>query len=298
MKAGTSPTVRALVHVRALSPLHAGTGQAADVVDLPIDRERATGLPRVRGSSFKGKLRDSVDMEEPARLALFGPEREQASEHSGAGVFGDLGLLLFPVRSATQLFLYVTSPYLLERYDAGRKEAGLSGLSAKALDVARAVRNDAARVSAKEALVGDKVWLEDHDLAGAEDPVVAALATELEARALGGAAHLTPRLAVVCDSVLARLTRSATEVVARVKIDDNAGTVERGGLWYEEALPAESVLWGTVWVGRITREKVASTPGDLLGKLQAVRHLQLGGKASVGRGLCALTWERATGGGA
>lgn len=297
MKAGISPTVRALVHVRALSPLHAGTGQAADVVDLPIDRERATGLPRVRGSSFKGKLRDTLPVGEADRLALFGPERDLASEHSGAGVFGDLNLLLFPVRSATQLFLYVTSPYLLERYDAGRKEAGLKGLLERALD---GVREDQARVSAKEALVEgrNRVWIEDYDLEGKDDPAVASLATALEARAFGGAGQLRPRLAVVSDSVLAQLTRTATEVVARIKIDDRTGTVESGGLWYEESLPAESVLWGTVWVGRITRENVSSTPDTLLKALQEVLHLQLGGKASVGRGLCALNWERAAGGGA
>jgi CRISPR/Cas system CSM-associated protein Csm3 (group 7 of RAMP superfamily) len=50
----------AVVHVQALSPLHAGTGQTVDVIDLPIARERATQLPLVPGSTVKGVLRDEA----------------------------------------------------------------------------------------------------------------------------------------------------------------------------------------------------------------------------------------------
>lgn len=297
MPRDNDPTVRALLHVRALSPLHAGTGQAAGVVDLPIDRERATDLPRVRGSSLKGKLRDLASDDKAEVYSLFGPEQGSASDHSGAGVFGDLGLLLFPVRSATQLFLYVTSPYLLDRYDAGRREAGLAGLGEAALTKARGLKADSALVSSRDALVQGRAWIEDADLAGGHDADIERLAGTLGTSALGGAAGLvTPRLCVVADTVLAELTRSATEVVARIKIDDDTGTVEDGGLWYEEALPAESVLWGAVWVGRVTRPGSVHTPAGLYDRLAAVRQAQLGGKASVGRGLCAFTWERGNGG--
>ena len=46
-----------LSFVHALSPLHAGTGQGAGIIDLPIAREKATGLPYLPGSSLKGTLR-------------------------------------------------------------------------------------------------------------------------------------------------------------------------------------------------------------------------------------------------
>ena len=45
-----------LSFVHALSPLHAGTGQGAGILDLPIAREKATGLPFLPGSSLKGTL--------------------------------------------------------------------------------------------------------------------------------------------------------------------------------------------------------------------------------------------------
>ncbi len=47
-----------LLFTHALSPLHAGTGQGVGVIDLPIAREKATGLPFLPGSSVKGTLRD------------------------------------------------------------------------------------------------------------------------------------------------------------------------------------------------------------------------------------------------
>ena len=44
--------------LQAVSPLHAGTGQSADIIDLPIARMKSTGIPFVPGSSLKGVLRD------------------------------------------------------------------------------------------------------------------------------------------------------------------------------------------------------------------------------------------------
>lgn len=45
--------------LHALSPLHAGTGHSADVIDLPIARMKATGIPIAPSSSIEGKLRDA-----------------------------------------------------------------------------------------------------------------------------------------------------------------------------------------------------------------------------------------------
>ena len=40
------------------------------------------------------------------------------------------------------------------------------------------------------------------------------------------------------------LAETATEVRARIVLNQNTGTVRKGGLWNEENLPAEAVLWG------------------------------------------------------
>lgn len=45
---------RYFLHAR--SPLHAGTGQGTGVIDLPIAREKATGIPYLPSSSVKGTV--------------------------------------------------------------------------------------------------------------------------------------------------------------------------------------------------------------------------------------------------
>lgn len=64
------PTTR-LYFIHVLSPLHAGTGQGTGVIDLPIAREKATGIPYLPGSSVKGTLRDSTLISNGKKKALF-----------------------------------------------------------------------------------------------------------------------------------------------------------------------------------------------------------------------------------
>jgi CRISPR-associated protein Cmr4 len=106
--------------LHALSPLHAGTGQAADLIDLPIARLKGTNIPFVPGSSVKGVLRDGAradaeaqKMTEDELLSVFGPDTENAADHAGALVCSDARLLALPVRSFRGTFAYATSPLLL-----------------------------------------------------------------------------------------------------------------------------------------------------------------------------------------
>jgi CRISPR-associated protein Cmr4 len=105
--------------LHALSPLHAGTGHAADVIDLPIARMKATGIPIVPGSTIKGVLRDARKRSSDSGdnrhkwLATFGPETQNAGDHAGALVVSEARLLALPVRSFKGTFAYVTCPLLL-----------------------------------------------------------------------------------------------------------------------------------------------------------------------------------------
>ena len=94
------------------------------------------------------------------------------------------------------------------------------------------------------------------------------------------------RFTLVPDDVMSFLAETATEVRARIRLDPEKGTVSRGALWYEEHLPAETVLWGVFALSnsnnrddaRSVDELARALPGD--GAL-----LQLGGNAGVGQGL-------------
>ena len=75
----------------------------------------------------------------------------------------------------------------------------------------------------------------------------------------------------------------------RISIDRNTRIVKKGALWSEENLPAESVLWGVIGISKSrdkTNDKSAEDLAKLLPKDEVT--LQIGGKHTVGRGLCRL----------
>lgn len=270
-----------ILFLHALSPLHAGTGQGVGSIDLPIARERSTGIPYLPGSSVKGVLRDAANgkLEKDKLLALFGPETSSASEHAGAAVFGDAKLLLFPVRSLAGVFAYATSPYLLERF---AREAAFAGLDVPALPAAPACEAWCRLAPGNSLKMGDKVYLEDLDLSFQESAELGAweawLAQQSEAPVKG-------RICLVHDNVMGFLLETATEVVARIRLEDETKTVASGALWYEESLPAESLLYGLLSLGSSRKKEVPVALEDLRPLLGFA---QMGGKASVGRGLCRL----------
>jgi len=101
--------------------------------------------------------------------------------------------------------------------------------------------------------------------------------------------HFTDRFVILPEDEFQFLCEHATEVVARVRIDPDSGTVAKGALWYEERLPAESLLAGIV-LGRASRRSNRKASGEeLLQKIfgKTITR-QFGGKANVGRGLCRL----------
>ena len=44
--------------IKVITPLHAGSGQDLGIVDLPIQRERHTGFPKIEASGLKGSIRE------------------------------------------------------------------------------------------------------------------------------------------------------------------------------------------------------------------------------------------------
>ncbi|RJS21359.1 type III-B CRISPR module RAMP protein Cmr4 [Corallococcus sp. H22C18031201] len=289
--------------LHALSPLHAGTGQSVGVIDLPIARFRATHIPYVPGSSIKGVLREArrERMSEPEWQALFGPQRTvmgaegdemRQEDHAGALVVSDARLLAMPVRSFHGTFALVTSPLLLEL--ARRDLVGLPKLPSR---IPRLKGEAMACVGTHGSVVvsptHQRLFLEDLDLDVSKSPLVDEWA-QLLAHALPSEAELMgERLVVVDDETMSFLMETATQVDTRVRIRHDTGTVAQGQLWTEESLPAESLLVGILAAAPSFSPKAPMSATQVLARAtQEVSILQLGGKATVGRGRCQLaTWE-------
>jgi CRISPR-associated protein Cmr4 len=285
-----------LTFVHALSPLHAGIGQGIGVIDLPIAREKATGLPFLPGSSLKGTLRASCEPD--SRKALFGPEVseiEPESNYASSVQFSDQRLLLLPIRSLAGTFAWVTSPFVLHRLlrdmeDVQQKKLAYA-IPALA-DTNECFITDH-EIKSKIAINNSSlqhVYLEDLDLTAKTNPSLKNWAEWIGQQVFPSDKTwqdmLVERFCLVHDDVFNFLIDTATEITARIKLNEGSKTVQDGGLWYEEALPTETILSGIVLATPVSKSGMDSEAVFReLSKLMD-KTLQLGGKATVGQGMC------------
>lgn len=288
-----------LFHVHALSALHIGTGQGVSAVDLPIARSRATNLPIVAGSAIKGVLRDEFERKlfqpnlldkEKAKIkaevkTLFGAEITDKTTHAGAIAFGDAQLLLLPIRSFAGTVAYATCPFVLKRYARDLGDFTMQFT----------VEKDTAKLTSGSLLLIDdnKIALEDLDLNAKSDDTQANEWADKIAKAVypkdtDWQTELKQRFVILPDDVFSFLADTATEIRTRIKIDRDTRIVAKGALWTEENLPCETVLWGVFGVSHAydNSNKSAEDVSKLLPEQELP--IQIGGKHTVGRGLCRL----------
>lgn len=293
-----------LTFVRALSSLHAGVGQGAGVIDLPIAREKTTGIPYLPGSSLKGALRtrsfNNPEGTTDISKDIFGPD-DVDYENAAASLvqFTDQRLLLLPVRSLNGTFAWITSPFILHRLLRDIKELQKTAVpltvpTIDSIDTCLLAGEVGGQIESVLPLKIDdtpKVYLEDLDLQYSELQKVAEWARWLGQQIFPNDNEwrkmLQERICLVHDSLFSFLLQTGTEINTRIRLQEGTKTVAQGGLWYEETLPAETILTGLVLATPLLI-KHEYTEDMILDHIQDLTKtiIQLGGKATVGRGLC------------
>lgn len=194
-------------------------------------------------------------------------------------------LLLLPIRALAGFVAYATCPFILRRYANDLLQA----TRVKPPAVPELADTQALHGTGSENLLAGKIVLEDLDLeaklSDLAEEWASRIAKSIFSNDLDAEKDLTHRFVILPDAVFSFLAETATEIRARIAIDKGTGTVKDGALWYEENLPAESVLWGifALSASRVPDEKY--TADELTKKIPENLLLQLGGKAGVGRGL-------------
>jgi len=252
------------------TPLHAGSGSDLGIVDMPIQRERHTGFPKVESFGLKGSLRsaferDAIDAELIKIHAAFGYDdagvkqsvkdaftypdngvKKEEFQFAGCLGFSDARLLLFPVKSMRGVFAWVTCPAVLNRYvqDLGGQKTILL-----AKDTAKVPKNCGLFIDKDQ----KKLILEEYSFDASKDDDVTSLAEKLANLLFKGDDYrqkkLEKDLVVLPDDAFSDFVTLSTEVITRTKIDNETGTVQDGALFTEEFLPAESVLYSLVLTG-------------------------------------------------
>lgn len=288
------------------TPMHAGGGSKEEVIDLPIQKEAHTNWPCVYGSSMKGALRaraeTQVAMDNDLITQAFGPTTENASDHAGSLLVSDARLLLLPVRSLTSHFKLVTCPALLTRLLSDLARIGQAHLlSVPSLHDTRAISPSCQN--------RDEIYLEEFHFSLSDWNDADAwvnLLLELIAPVPGVSraeqkADLAKQLVLVDNDSFRHLCQSALPVLPHIAIDSNTKTVRPGALWYEENLPADTVLYSVLGCQPSRKEGYKTSATELLTavteQLFSQPYIQIGGNETTGMGWCRVAQPQLTQGG-
>jgi len=264
--------------IKAITPLHVGSGSDLGVVDLPIQRESHTGFPKIEASSLKGAIRSEIYNEKNRDKSNdeIKKEVEEVVEIFGDGNkagklgFSDARILFFPVKSVKGVFAYITCPMVLERFQEDIN-IGSEDLSSQKDEIKISFPND------NECIVFDKsknsvnnhVILEEYSFKVKENELDNSFKIpEID----------KSRLVIVSDDNFTHFVKNSTEVITRIKIGED-GVVDKkaGALFTEEYLPAETVMYALA-IGEINKF-IDDTS----------MFLQIGGNTTLGKGICELS---------
>lgn len=246
--------------------------------------------------------------------AVFGPESDEADHHSGALSPGDARLLLFPVRSLIGVFAWTTCRTVLSRFKRDLEAAGKGAQAMWTLD--NVIDGGTAWTVDDNSVVARRgnsnvVVLEEFRFSATPHTDVGTIANWLATNVLPRSndykffrEKLMTSLVILPEDAFRDFTQFGTEIVSRIRIDQEKKTVAQGALWTEELLPSDTVLYAPL---HASRPRTSSVPADWNSAdniLQFVCNLeldriQLGGDETVGRGIVKLRFgDRITNAGA
>lgn len=272
---------------------------------------------KVNDNDPKRSRKQGVGIGFPLTLA-FGPEGDDsASAHAGALGFTDARLLLFPVKSMKGVFAWITCPAVLHRFERDirlvndMQDFKIEGIPNNT-DLSNSEGNFAYWFQDCSAQVpgADAAILEEYTFSlstGDKDKVLVKATESDTGKALGIYLKdvlsfkdeyinekLEKDILIISDDDFRDFVEMSTEVITRTKIDNETGTVQKGGLFTEEYLPSDSLMYSLVMSAPVF-QKEEKRKDCLLKKAEDVmsyfaqglndKVIQLGANATLGKGL-------------
>jgi len=261
---------KTMMFLYAETPIHPGAGSGTGFIDLPVQRERFTGLPIFQASGIKGAMREDFETQAPGLesqppnlpnpiLDAFGPDTARAAEHAGALGVSEAEVLLFPIRSLYGVFAYLTCPLVLQRFKRDLELVGHTPtpwpatIPSPTEDTVFVIstQDRSGTIIARGPDVNNlKAVFDEYAFSARPSPETRQIAEFIRDHCLPTTAEYNTwrtqfpsRFAIVPDDVFRDFTRLGAEVLTRNRIDDTTGTVEEGALWTEEHLPSETFLY-------------------------------------------------------
>lgn len=300
-----------IMFIWAETPVHVGSGSSVEFIDLPIQREVFTELPVIHGQSLKGAIREHLyhlvkDKNSKEKKIFEQVFSSEDNDFAGAISISQARVLAFPVASLKGVYVYATSPLVLNLLSRDLQRID-PAKSAKLSDVPTPDFDEAYTTDSESVVVNSQVILSQFCLKAKENSEVKTIAQTLSEIIFGDDNTLSfwknlfvKNFVLLNDTTFKHLTKIKTELVYRTKINYDKGVVEKGALWTEEFLPAETVLWCNIFASDPLNkfEGGLSTAKDVADYLQEqkVNYITLGGDQSVGKGFVRLTYFGKSGG--
>jgi CRISPR-associated protein Cmr4 len=283
------------------TPLHAGTGRGLGAFDLPIQRERTTGYPVIFASGVKGsikaearKLINDTHLNQDTFDTIFGRDNETASEFASAISFGDARILLFPVRSLSGTFAWISS---LETIAGFVRMLAFTGQN-KNWNIPKDQPGESeVWVNGNRLTAGSNVVLEEYSFTPIQKDFVKELGSWLADNALPGTPEyefwrqqLPAKLCILPENAYRDFLLYSTEVATHIKIDPDTKTVADGALWVTESLPAEALMYLPVLASASRNKNLKFEAKQVIQKVLDMKldRIQMGGDETTGQGIVSM----------
>ncbi|MEM3473610.1 MAG: type III-B CRISPR module RAMP protein Cmr4 [archaeon] len=290
----------------AETSLHAGSGVDVGYVDLPIQRNKANNFPIIQPSEVKGSIREFFEKkgEDTAKInEVFGPEN--GAEFASAVSFSEARVLFFPVKSLYGVFSYITCPLVLNQF---LKDAEIKIPEDEANNFLFNQIGDGNILIINDSIIKfeDEVILNDYPFKVSENTSIPRIEINGERKDVfeylkeklfpsdAGYSYwkdnFIKRASIVSDNTFTIITEIATEIITRNKIGEG-GVVggKGGGLWNEENLPQETILYSIVYASKPYKSgKTNFEDSDAV--LNFIKEginnkrIRIGGHKTIGRG--------------
>lgn len=234
----------------------------------------------------------------------FGPEK--GDEHAGALGFTDARLLFFPVKSMKGVFAWITCPSILERFKKDmlltKNKINLYDIFSNKL-ISVCSEKECIVASTEKIVINGNVILEDYAF-----KINTSLISDCKSIAKWFSEHIFPNsdiykyfktkietnIVILSDDNFRDFVNLSTEVITRIKINPETGTVASGQLFTEEYLPTESILYSLALTTPVFNkekglfQKLGKSEEDCVMEFfenGLPEIVQIGGNATIGKGL-------------
>jgi CRISPR-associated protein Cmr4 len=293
------------------TPVHVGSGSELGYIDLPIQREKHSGFPKIEASGLKGCLRDVCSDDDDFKTnveVFFGPK--DGNEHAGSLGFLDGRILLFPVKSVKGVFAWITCPYVLSKFKEeiqlffNKQTEGLKNIEAEKIMPYSVPQGTNIIVSSPNNYNDKTIILEEYGFQIEEEEKNSNLTkiatflsetifpTNQEKDIFKNLREKMKRdIVVLSDDDFKDFVEMSTEVITRVRIDEKTHTVSNTALFNEEYVPENTVFYSSALFSKIFVENKQknydeNSVSEYFKKvIEKHEIIQIGGNSTIGKGL-------------